>query len=448
VALSVAVLLHVPLNAGGLNDTGQVRCYDGSGAAISCTVATAADDGRYGRDAAASAGALTKAGAGANGFDFTKIANNGSSLPASAALGTRATDWACTRDNLTGLTWEVKTTAVNDLRFSGHSYYWYDTNSMENGGNAGSLGAVNTCEGTLPSNRCNTQAFVAAVNAVALCGYTDWRLPAPPELRTIINYGDAGAAISVDPTYLPNTRLNRAHWSAATYAADPAYAWVVEIGADDGGGAGHPHAKAAGTDTHSTGNELTLLVRGQEATAFSTPCAAGNPRANLLRSTPTPDFADNGDGTVTHTPTGLVWKRCPEGLSGEACGSGAALSMTWTTALATAESSAFSGFTDWRLPNFKELRSIVETCGYEPAINQTIFPATPRPAFGSVFWTSSTYAPRPADAWIVVFGHGGGVATPKESRLFVRLVRGGQSFSSFDAQNPQTPTRRGRAVRR
>jgi hypothetical protein len=240
--------------------------------------------------------------------------------------------------------------------------------------------------------------------------------------------------------------LNRALWSASTYAPDPGYAWVAEIGEADGGGAGHAHSKTS--DTHSTGNEHTLLVRGPESAAFWGTCGAGNSRANVVASTPSADFTDKGDGTVTHATTGLMWKRCAEGLSGEACTTGAATSMTWSSALTAAENSTFAGFTDWRLPNFKELRSIVETCGYDPAINQTIFPATPRPAFGSVFWSSSTYAPRPSDAWIVVFDRGGGVATSKESRLFVRLVRGGESFGSFDSQNPQTPGRRRRAVRK
>jgi hypothetical protein len=437
------------VHAGSLNDTGQTQCYDGNGAKTSCTVAPAADDGRYGRDAAAAAGALTKIGAGVAGFDFTKIANNGSILPAGAALGTRATDWACTRDNVTGLTWEVKTTGPTDLRFSGHSYTWYNTNGAENGGDAGSAGLPNTnvgtCNGTLPSNLCNTQAFVAAVNTTALCGYTDWRLPTPPELRTIVNYG---AGISLDTTYFPNT-VGPAYWSASTYVAAPAgahvviavspqdpqdvvscvgasCAWVVEsVGVDDGGGAGHAHFKA--------GPEDTRLVRGAPAPSGRA-CTAGHPNANVVESTPSADFTDNGNGTVTHAKTGLMWKQCAEGLSGATCATGAATETTWSNALAAAENSSFAGFTDWRLPNLKELHSIVETCGNNPAINQNMFPAMPAPAFGSVFWSASSYASSPGNAWVFVFGGGGGVGTSKASLVFSRLVRGGQSFDAFDSQ--------------
>jgi hypothetical protein len=75
-------------------------------------------------------------------------------LAASAALGTNSTDWACTRDNITGLIWEIKTDD-NGLRDKDYSYTWYSTDAASNGGNAGSAGS-NTCGSTLPSNLCKT----------------------------------------------------------------------------------------------------------------------------------------------------------------------------------------------------------------------------------------------------------------------------------------------------
>ncbi len=431
------LLLTAPAaQAAGLNDTGQTLCYDSAGATISCTVAPAADDGRYGRDAAATAGVLTKIGAGIAGFDFTKIANNGSVLAASAALGTGSTGWACTRDNVSGLTWEVKTTVATDLRYSGHSYTWYNTNGAENGGNAGSVGVVNTCRSTLPLNQCNTQAFAAAVNNVALCGYTDWRLPTPRELRSIKNYG---AGNSIDTTYFPNTVLST-FWSASTHVGDggdvpgPGDAWVVSFGVElDGGGGGHGHSKMENGDTR-------LVRDGLQSAPSLGACTAGNPNANVVGSTPSADFTNNGNGTVTHTKTGLMWKQCAEGLSGAGCATGATTTVTWSNALAAAKSSSFAGFTDWRMPNLKELHSIVETCGYNPAINQSIFPAVPALGFGSVFWSASSSISAPVNAWIFVFGDGGSVADTKTSLMNTRLVRGGQSFDSFDLQADSRPT--------
>ena len=214
-----------------LNDTGQTLCYNAADAPVACSAAVSGDagvnprqDARYGRDAQAAAGQLTKIGAGAAGFDYSKIANNGSTLAASATLGTATTDWACTKDNVTGLIWEVKTTS--GLRSVSHTYTWYSTNATTNGGNAGALG-TNTCGGTLAaySNQCNTQNYVAAVNAAALCGATDWRLPSRRELLTIVHAGATNP--SIDGTYFPNTSATNFHWTSATFTAYPVNAWWV-----------------------------------------------------------------------------------------------------------------------------------------------------------------------------------------------------------------------------
>lgn len=119
-------------------------------------------------------------------------------------------------------------------------------------------------------------------------------------------------------------------------------------------------------------------------------------------TTPTTDFTDNFDGTVTHKITGLTWKRCAEGQSwtGSSC-SGTATTYTW--AQATALTSAFASYSDWRLPTVRELSTIVEMDAYRPAINGTIFPNTP----ASSFWSASAYAGSSDRAWEVHFTNGG-----------------------------------------
>ena len=64
---------------------------------------------------------------------YSKIANDGSLLADAAVLGTGAKDWACTRDNATGLVWEVKTDD-GGLRDKDNTYSWYDPNPATNGG--------------------------------------------------------------------------------------------------------------------------------------------------------------------------------------------------------------------------------------------------------------------------------------------------------------------------
>lgn len=212
-----------------LNDTGQTSCYNASGSVVACDAATIGNsgtrphqDGRYGRDAAQSTGALpAKIGAGDAGFDFTKIANSGAALSAAAVLGSDANEWACTRDNHTRLTWEVKTTS--GLRSNAHTYTWYF--STNNGGLAGVSG-TDTCGGTLAaySNQCNTSNYIASVNAAALCGFTNWRLPTRRELLSIVHSGRV--APSVDTAYFPNTQSD-SYWSRDSRASEPLSAWAV-----------------------------------------------------------------------------------------------------------------------------------------------------------------------------------------------------------------------------
>ena len=181
---------------------------------------------------------------------------------------------------------------------------------------------------------------------------------------------------------------------------------------------------------------LVLLLPGAAAPARAA-CTANVPNANVIESTPTADFTVNGDGTVTHIRTGLMWKQCTEGQGGPACDAGAATGMTWGEALNAANSAnaaAFAGHTDWRLPNIKELESIVELCGHVPAINRTVFPATPS---ASLYWSSTPATVVQSMAWYVYFASGEFGTTAKSSGYLARLVRGGQPLDSFDVLIPE-----------
>src|SRR5258707_519375 len=79
-----------------------------------------------------------------------------------------------------------------------------------------------------------------------------------------------------------------------------------------------------------------LLAMGSPAFGDALTCTAGNPSASVIQATPTTDFTVNGDGTVTHTKTGLMWKQCVEGASGAGCTTGGATGMTWASALQSA----------------------------------------------------------------------------------------------------------------
>lgn len=225
VTIGLLALAAFSAVAAGLPDTGLDKCSNGT-ALVACSEAVAGDsgtypgtDGRYGRDAAAAAGVLAKAGGGDAGFDYTALDAAG----LSTAPGAGASSHPCVRDNITGLVWEVKTTS--GLHNGNWKYTWYNSNTSTNGGNAGTNTETTTCGGTLAS--CNTEAFVQAVNAAGWCGFYDWRMPTNLELESIVHLGEQAPAI--DLVFFPNTFIVAGTWSGATVASLPTKAWLFNF---------------------------------------------------------------------------------------------------------------------------------------------------------------------------------------------------------------------------
>jgi len=140
----------------------------------------------------------------------------------------------------------------------------------------------------------------------------------------------------------------------------------------------------------------TKVIVFSSLLAFCTTASAQqacNDRIN--QTTPTSRYVDNANGTVTDSRTGLMWQRCmvgytfsnsgtPNNLADDTCTPSATVTFIWQLALQGAvdrnTQGGFGGFADWRVPNIKELISIVEHRCFNPAINATIFPGTPAAA--------------------------------------------------------------------
>jgi len=149
--------------------------------------------------------------------------------------------------------------------------------------------------------------------------------------------------------------------------------------------------------------------------------------SQMPSSTPDERFDDLGNGTIRDKLTGLLWKKCVQGLSGSDCTTGEVIRKSWKDALQEASSESFAGHNDWRLPNKNELFSIVESRCAGPSINENIFPNV-----GSVYhWTSTpVYDHDTAEKAIRVYFANGDTdssaingAGREES---FRLVRGGR----------------------
>ncbi|MBK6999010.1 MAG: DUF1566 domain-containing protein [Rhodoferax sp.] len=254
-----------------------------------------------------------------------------------------------------------------------------------------------TCTGTL-SEYTFDQAN-ALTGTVTFAGQSDWRMPNIRELQTIVDRSVYRPAI--DSVVFPNTP-NSVFRSSSPDVDNSGNVWLVNFG--DGSAA-------------NNGSRLVRyavrLVRGGQAFA---------PLLGITR--PTSDYVDNGNGTVTHTPTYLTWMRCAMGQTwtGSTC-TGKASEYTFDQANALTGATTFAGQGDWRLPLEDELLSLVDySVVYpEPKINSGVFPAAPR----SHFWSVSPYVYRSNRAWIVSFNYGYANEDDRSYKLSVRLVRGG-----------------------
>ena len=155
----------------------------------------------------------------ANTFSYTKIANNGLELPYTAKLGSSQNDWDCTKDNRTGLIWEVKTTdgGLRDMNktYTNYTAEYPKCDDKREG----------YCMPGKYGDSSNTDGFINAVNAKSLCGISDWRLPTNAELQGLFNCSDGKynsdgtcpfvvKSPTIDVKYFPNTLITNNFWSS------------------------------------------------------------------------------------------------------------------------------------------------------------------------------------------------------------------------------------------
>jgi hypothetical protein len=134
---------------------------------------------------------------------------------------------------------------------------------------------------------------------------------------------------------------------------------------------------------------------------------------------PNPRFTDNSNGTVTDNLSGLIW------LKNANCFA----TQNWTSALIAVNglNSGECGLTDgsaegaWRLPNIKELQSLVDFSRYGPALPS----GHPFSDVQSYYWSSTSIA-APNIAWYLLLGDGRVNYDAKSNAYYVWPVRGGQ----------------------
>ncbi len=180
-------------------------------------------------------------------------------------------------------------------------------------------------------------------SASTLGGYADWRVPTLKELYSLILFtglvsGERADEMFIDTDYFDQPigdtsagerEIDAQTWSATEYVGRTMRNDETVFGVNfvDGRIKGYPKFDPR---TRSANRMYVRLVRGNES--------YGENR-----------FIDNRDGTVSDLATGLQWQMADSGDG-----------MTWEDALEYAEDLSLAGYSDWRLPNAKELQSIVD----------------------------------------------------------------------------------------
>ena len=118
---------------------------------------------------------------------------------------------------------------------------------------------------------------------------------------------------------------------------------------------------------------------------------------------------DNSKEVVVDKSTNLMWQDDNDVKS---------ITKTWVEAINYCENLTLGGYTDWRLPNINELKSIVDYTKAEPAISSE---------FSNValvgYWSSSSIVGDSGYAWFVSSHDGGDYGDGKSNSNYVRCVR-------------------------
>lgn len=320
---------------------------------------------------------------GALGLDVDSPDNSDGSLGFKYAVyekdGRSYTKEECVLDKNTGLLWEGKVNDVLNFRHYGIIYTYYTSTTIQQKEFCTTVNSLYTCVKSTPTqvdidSTSNATTYVNKINEIGLCGKRDWRIPSWQELHSLVHYGksrrDSTSTSTdiprIDTTWFPNTKAAN-YISSSPQASSDRSTWQVDFGVDGGADSSYSRSNSSGAIDR---NYLRLV--------------SGTP-TNYNSSS---RYSFNANGSeVTDSTTGLTWKRCAEGMSwdGSIC-NGTAAVFSAVSALTHAASN-----TGWKVPNLKELASIIDDTRSYPSINLTAFPATPRPGPNGVgFFITST----------------------------------------------------------
>ena len=277
--------------------------------------------------------------------------------------------------------------------------------------------------GNLPNNLLMWQGaldYAAQLNSSGgLCGYTDWVLPNFNELESLVNASEPEPAAWLNVQGFYNVQPD-IYWTSTTDADIAFFARYVDMWNGYGIVVGKDYSGYVLPVRSGQSGGVVLLPNTGQTISYST-----GDDGDLERGAawPNPRFTDNGTGTVTDNLTGLMWTKDANAPGFSSCEPG--ISKTWQEALdyaACLNSSSYLGYNDWRLPNKKELYSLIDISRFNPSL-QIRHPFTN--VQSDIYWTSTTSAYDTNSAWFVDLWYGDVYDGSKYSFFYAWPVRGG-----------------------
>lgn len=236
--------------------------------------------------------------------------------------------------------------------------------------------------------------FVADLNRESFAGLNGWRLPERSELFSLVSHSRINPAI-MEPERFKNI-FNGYYWTGTACARLSDQAWNIHVG----------------------GGRVVRGMKHQSAMVWPIhdPVGKGARNTEAPRSTDSTkdDPCQGSKLAVLDSKTGLSWMRQAD-LTGRA--------VTWQQALAAVRQlnqERPGGFNDWRLPNIRELESLVDLSFHSPAVKTA-------DCFESIqlfYWSSTTSVYEPSYAWTLYARDGYlGVGYKPDAQFHVWPVR-------------------------
>lgn len=255
-------------------------------------------------------------------------------------------------------------------------------------------------------------------NASFIGSHTDWRIPNLRELQSLIDYSLYPMPLDVAAFPYSNKGLsNTIYWTSATYKNTTTSAWYVDM-----------YTGQPGVADKTTGSCWVWAVRDDIGAATAEVARTGQSTQYHPKDDgditmqkgviwPSPRFVDNTDGTVTDIQTGLMWVKDANQAS--------VSPSIWSSAVSGVAGIATGGYHDWRLPNVRELESLLDISQDAPCL-----PVEYLTKFSNVqsnlYWTSTTYAGGTGSAWCIDLTSGSIQPSAKSATLYVWPVRSTQ----------------------